>query len=117
MAMAVDLQGAGFLSYSQMSIAWVADTLKTKSAQYAAATSPLFSDVVANDRTVGNWLVPIYGALQVMPATSVPNDEFNQMVEYIARMCFAGYAMLNQGLISAPQAAATLAAWNAAFGT
>lgn len=119
MVMASDLENAGFLSYPQMSLQWAANTLDTSAASFAAAASPLFSDGIPNDRPVGNWLILIDGLVSTLPAGLVGQKDFNQLVEYVARMCIAAFTINAQSppMISNAQAAALLAAWNAAFGT
>lgn len=117
MTMAVDLQQAGFLSYPQMTLQWVADTLDTTVPAFSTAVNGTFEDAVPNDRPIGNWLILIDALADQLPATDVPETMFNQIVEYVGRMCLAGFVALNSGLISVAQANALLAAWNATFGT
>jgi hypothetical protein len=117
MTMAANLEQAGFLSYPQMTLQWIANTLDTSVPAFSAAVSPLFEDAKPNDRPVGNWLVLIDALASELPATDVPNVQFNQIVEYVGRMCLAGFVALNEGTITNAQAVALLAAWNTAFGT
>jgi hypothetical protein len=119
MAFAVNLQNAGFLSYEQMYIKYAANTLKSATASFAAAANPIFPDEIANNRPVGNWLILIDALVVSMPTGLVGQKDFNQIVEYVARMCIAGYTINTQTppMITNSQATALLAAWNAAFGT
>ncbi len=115
--MAANLQDAGFKSYPQMSILWYADALKATVALFSSDVTGLFEDQTPNDRPVGNWLVLVDSLVSQLPATSVPEDQFNQIVEYVARMCLAGFSQLQNSLITNGQAVALLAAWNARFGS
>jgi hypothetical protein len=119
MAFAVDLQDAGFLSYEQMYLKWAANTLDTATAGFSAVANPIFPDEIANNRPVGNWLILINALVSTLPTGLVGQKQFNQLVEYVARMCIAGFTINGQTppMISNAQAAALLAAWNAAFGT
>ncbi len=117
MTMAGNLEQAGFLSYPQMTLQWIADTLDTTVPAFSASITGTFEDAIPNDRPVGNWLILIDALASELPAIDVPEVQFNQIVEYVGRMCLAGFVAFNEGLISAGQANALLAAWNAAFGT
>lgn len=117
MTMAADLETAGFLSYPQMALLWTANTLDTVVPAFASDVDDDFDDNVPNDRPIGNWLVLIDALASQLPATDVPEDQFNQIVEYVGRMCLAGASALAEGRITAGQGAALLAAWNTRFGT
>jgi hypothetical protein len=119
MAFAVNLENAGFLTYEQLYLKYAANTLDSATAGFAAAANPIFPDEIANNRPVGNWLILIDALVATLPTGLVGQKEFNQLVEYVARMCIAGYTINTQTppLITNAQAAALLAAWNAAFGT
>lgn len=119
MAMAVDLSDAANLTYQQLALKWTANTLDTACASFSAAASALLSDGLAGDRTVGNWLIPIDGVIADMPVGVVPVELFSTVVSYIYKMCWQAFSVnaLTPPLISNVQAAALLAAWNAAFGT
>ena len=117
MPFAVDLQQAGFLGYPQLTLQWIANTLKANVQSFSNAVSPLFEDAVVNDRPIGNWLVLIDALVSQIPAVDVPETQFNQLVEYVGRMCLACFVAFNSGLVSATQNNAMLAAWNTIFGT
>jgi hypothetical protein len=115
MAFAANLSNAGFLSYPQLALAYQGGTLAAKVAAFATAVNPIFRDDRPNDRPIGNWLVFIDSVVPFLPPTDVAG--LNQVVEYVGRMCLAGFVAINSGLISPTQANDLLAAWNAAFGT
>lgn len=122
MTMAGNLQEAAYITYQQLAILWTAGTLETTVALYSADLAPLFEDQVPNDRPVGNWLVLIDALLSQMPrplppTLKTPEDQFNQLVEYIGRMCDGAFWARFNNLITATQATAMLTAWNTRFGT
>lgn len=121
MTMAATLVEAANLSYSQLALKWTANTLRTATSAFAAAASPIFPDGQDNSRPVGNWLVLIDALVSTLPPTPQPVSvsDFNQTVEYVARMCYAAFTLNAQvpQLVSNAQAAALLIAWNTAFGT
>lgn len=121
MTMAATLVEAANLSYSQLALKWTANTLRTATAAFAAAASPVFPDSQDNCRPVGNWMVLIDALVSTLPPAPLPVavSDLNQDVEYVARMCYAAFTLNAQvpQLVTNAQATALLAAWNAAFGT
>ncbi len=115
--MAADLKDAAYSTYSQLSTWWADDTLRSTIVAFYTSANPLFQDSVPNDRPVGNWLVLIKAALSQMPTVGQATlEQFNQIVEYVFRMCFAGYTMAAAGLITGAQATALTDVWNNSFG-
>lgn len=119
MAMAANLSSAATLSYSQVSLTWYALTLKAKFAAFITDVSPLLEDSKPNDRTVGNWLIPMQALSTAMSSSlaAVTEAQFNGVVEYLYRFCYAAAFAQAQLRITNAQAVALLAAWNARFGT
>lgn len=118
MTMAATLTEAAYLTYEQCGILWTANTLRNKYEAFLEDVSPIFSDSQPNDRPVGNWLIPMYALLtQVEAATPEEQVFLNTCVQYIYRICYAGYIMNSDGFISNTQATQLLAAWNANIGT
>lgn len=119
MAMAADLKEAAYLSYPQASLLWTAGLAQLRTAlnNFIVGASPLFEDAVANDRPVGNWLIPMKSIAAVMPGVAVPIGQLNNAVEVLYRMCYAAYINFQRNLITSDQAVALLALWNTLFGT
>lgn len=118
MVMAADLQQAGFLGYPQMSLLWqTPNALQSAAAGFAIAVNPVFDDNTPNDRPIGNWLILIDSLISQLPTGVLLEEQFNQVVDNIGRMCLAAFSALSDSLISNAQATAMLTAWNAAFGT
>jgi len=113
---AATLTEAAHLTYVRARPRWAAATLKASLALFITDVSVIFSDTIANDRPVGNWLIPLYALSSNLPAGVLPVADFNAVVDGIYRLCMAGAAQLSATLITAPQGAALLAAWNARIG-
>jgi hypothetical protein len=114
--MAANLTDAAHLSYARASVHWAAGNLKTQLAAFIAAIRPVFEDAIPNDRPVGNWIVLLQNTADQMDPGVTPETIFNTAVEQLYRICSAGAAQLAANLITAPKAAALLAAWNAQIG-
>jgi hypothetical protein len=118
MTMATTLTEAAYLSYDQCGIHWNAGVLRDAFSEFLPAASAIFSDSRPDDRPVGNWLVPMYALLTQVEAASPESQRFlDSCVQYLYRICYAGYVMRQQGLITNAQAVSLLAAWNAHIGS
>lgn len=119
MTMAANLAAAAGLSYDQCNLAAVANTLKTKFKAFLTEVSPIFDDARENDRTVGNWIIPMW-ALSVQLdaiAGAVNTSQLDAIVSYLFRICYAGALAQSEQRIATAQADDLLAAWNTHFGT
>lgn len=115
---AASLEEAANTTYARVSLAWAAGTIRVKVQAFIVAAALVFDDNTPNDRPVGNWLIPLTSVSTQMNSTvgnPVAQSLFNITVDYIYRMCMAGFVAQAQSRISAPKAAALLAAWNANF--
>lgn len=118
MTMAANLEQAAHLSYSQTSIAYAGAALNPKFIAFVNAAAAIFdSDSNANQRTVGNWIIPMYALSSQLLGATPSQTQYNQMVEYLYRICYAGLFAASDNRITASQATALLAAWNTQFGT
>jgi hypothetical protein len=115
MPAAVTLQAAANDAYDFMFVWWQAGQLKARMTGFAAQMSPSFADDVPNDRTVGDWLIPIAALANTMGAAVQPLTQFNASVQYIYRICWQADAMRTANLISAAQATAVLNQFNIWF--
>lgn len=103
-----NLQQAANQAYDNMYVQWNTGQLKSRLTSFASQCSPFFKEGNPNDRTVGNWLIPIQALAANMSAGVTPLSLFNDAVQYIYRMCWQADAMQTAGLISATQANAVL---------
>ena len=99
-----NLQEAANQAYDNMFVFWNLGQLKARLAGFATLCSSSFKEGSPNDRTVGNWLIPIQALAASMPAGVTPLSQFNDAVQYVYRMCWQADAMQTAGLISATQA-------------
>lgn len=123
MAVAATLLEAAALSLENLYPLWVADTLSDAMASFADAIGSDFPDSDANNQPIGNWLAIIAAYAPTISdfenggtgvgQSSLPG--YQQSVDYVYRFCKFASAYRDLGLISAPQAAAILAAYNAEF--
>jgi hypothetical protein len=109
------LQDAASNAYDDMFVWWQIGQLKLRYAQFIGSALPFFNVTVPTDRTVANWFVPIQALNDQMAAGVVPLVQFNEAVQSIYRICWQGSSMRTATLITAPQAAGLLAAYNGAF--
>lgn len=117
--MAATLEDAANLSYARISVKWAANTVRANTNAFIIACALVLDDNVPNDRTVGNWLVPLNGLATQMAADSnnpMPQSLFNTLVEWVYRMMMAAAYAQSQSRITTAQANALLAAWNTNYG-
>jgi hypothetical protein len=125
MTMATNLQEAAYLTYDQIAILFPdATALQAALDDFVTAADPVLPDDIPNNHPVGNWLIPL-ATLRLLITPSGPNANcpqlfFDQMVDGVSKMCWAGRRAQLAGAatgITGAQATALLAAWNTAFGT
>lgn len=110
------LEQAANLSYERAALRWTANTLRANFQAYIVACAAVVTDATANDRTVGNWLVPmtaLSGQMTASIANPLEQELFNTCVDYLYRFNMAAAYAQVQNRISGAQAAALLAAFNA----
>ena len=107
---------AAAMSFYDCSQKAAVGALKAGLASLVSTAIATFPDSVANNHPVADWFVPIQ-ALSTSMSGSVTytQTQLNQAANLVYRICWAGQAMLDAGLITAPQAAVLLAAYNAAI--
>lgn len=113
---AATLKDAANESYAHASIRWTANTLRANFQAYIVACALVVNDATEAVRTVGNWLVPMTALSASMTASSanpLEQELFNDCVDYLYRFNMAASAAQTAGRISASQATALLAAYNA----
>jgi hypothetical protein len=115
---AANLEDAANLAYARSSIRWTANTLRANFQTYVIACAAVLTDATANDRSVGNWLAPMSAlATNMNASTANPLEQelYNRCVDYLYRFNMAGAYAQAQGRITAAQATALLAAYNASI--
>lgn len=116
--MAATITDAAHLTYDRTQPRWTGGTLKADVDAFIASASVIFSDELAGDRPVGNWIVILQDRNSQLPGggavASLP--QWDSVVDAIYRMCRAAVVAQSGGGITAGQVAALLAAWNAEIG-
>lgn len=96
---------------------YIAGTLAANLQAFNTAISGQLSDAVPDQRTVGNWLVLLQSYTSLFAAsTPLSNDGerlFSQLAQLVYRVCWQANDRQAGGQITAPTAAAILAAVNA----
>lgn len=126
MTAAADLLEAAGLAPSNLQPLWAADTLRPAVIAFWEQASPTFPDQIPNNRPIGNWIAVIAAFAPTIldydqaPPLTAPLGlgtlaTYQQAVDYVYRLCKLAHALRAQGLITAPQATALLAAYNAHF--
>ena len=117
MATEPDLETAGYQAWDNLQPLWVNGTLATKLTAFASpALYALFPEQAENNHPVTNWLVQISALAATMNGAALADaGALRQAVQYVFRLCFMTSQLQIQTLITAPQAAAVLAAYNAQF--
>jgi len=111
---AANLRAAANASFLNCSNQFAVGALKTALADFVTQGIVDFPDTVANNRPVGNWFVPIQSLSTSMNASlAFTLSQLDEAANLVFRICMAGDAIQTAGLITAPQAAALLAAYNA----
>jgi hypothetical protein len=111
----LSLQAAANAAYDDMFVWWQSTQLKARLTGFGVQAALIFSDDNPNDRTVGDWFVPIQALATIMGAAVQPLTQFNAAVQYVYRICWQGDAMQTAGLITPAQAAALLVQFNTWF--
>lgn len=115
---AANLTAAADQAYARLSLRWTANTIRASVQTYIIACSAVLTDDTANDRSVGNWIVPLAALSTQMTANTtnpLPQELFNTCVDYIYRLNMAAAFAQTQSRISGAQATALLAAYNASI--
>lgn len=117
--MAATLEEAANLSYARISVKWAANTVRANTNAFIIACALVLDDNSPNDRTVGNWLIPLNAQATQMGLNTgnpMPQALFNTLVEYVYRMMMAAAYAQIQSRITTAQSNAILAAWNTNYG-
>ena len=120
MATASTLEEAAAQSFDNLFTIWLAATaFKSKLVAFAATVLPLFPDQDPNGRPVANWAT-IMASFANQLDTDVapirqPYTTLNTAADYLYRLCWMGFQLETQNLITTAQANAVLAAYNADF--
>lgn len=113
---AANLEDAADQAYARLSLRWTANTIQASFQAYIVACSSVVNDATEKVRTVGNWLVPMTALsteLTAEAANPASQALFNKCVDYVYRFNMAAFYANVLGNITAAQAAALLAAYNA----
>jgi hypothetical protein len=116
MSIAATLPQAAGLSFDNLQVKWLANQLKNALGNFWPQLLSQFPESSANNHPVSNWLALIANLQDQMTQSSVPIDQLTLAAEYIYRICWMTEALRVQSLITAPQAAAVLGAYNGSFG-
>lgn len=113
------VEAAGFASENLFN-RWVASTLQARMIAFAAAVEDVVPDSNANSRPLGNWVAIIAAFAPTIASFSSAvvagsATTYRESVSYIYRMFKLADALNTQGLITAAQRVALLAAYNAQF--
>lgn len=121
MSIAATLPEAAGLSFDNLQVKWLSNQLRNALlnfwSQLSSPSTGPFLDGVANNHPIGNWLALIASLQSLMKQSNVPIDQMTVAAEYIYRICWMTETLRTQQLITTPQAAAVLAAYNGSFGT
>jgi hypothetical protein len=115
MAAEPTLSQAAYQAVNNLKPWWADNTLKTRLTTFAADLQATFPDQTPDNHPVGNWLAIIAALADQMPAAAVPFTSFMTAADYVYKMCWMTNQLDVQNLISAAQAAAVLAEYNADF--
>lgn len=114
MATATTLEEAANEADDNMFPFFVSAGLQARVTNFAQAGLALFADTAPRSRPVANWFTVLARVADLM-STPPTLPQYEQAMDYVYRCCHMGQALLNQGDISAPNAAAMLASYNAQF--
>jgi hypothetical protein len=115
MAAEVSLTAAAYNAVINLKPLWAANTLKARLTTFANDLQATFPDQISDNRPVGNWLGIIAALADQMPVAAVPFTDFMTAADYVYKACWMANQLDVQNLISAAQAAAMLAEYNADF--
>lgn len=114
-----DLQAAAGQAFNNVGSKWLANTLKTNLAAFAAACKSTFVESNVNDHPMGNWLAIIAALATTMPTGGSVNHpvvtylQMQQAAQSVGGMCSLAFQLNAQGLIANAQATVILNAYNA----
>jgi hypothetical protein len=112
---AANLKEAAQDAFGNLNTLWLATTLKAKLALFCDAALPIFPQERDNNHPVSNWTTLLDALQDAMPASPTFLD-LNAAVDQLYRLCWIGYYLQGQSLITSAQATALLAAYNLQFG-
>lgn len=116
MATEPDLETAGYQAWDNLQPLWVAGTLKAKLAAFASGLYATFPEQTPGNHPVVNWLVQISALSETLTGVAFESgDVMRAAAGLVFRICFMTSQLQTQTMITAPQAAAVLAAYNAQF--
>lgn len=115
MATAANLTQAADQADQNLYPFWLANTIETRLADFATTCLALFPESDVKSHPTSNWLILISHLANQMPGTNASLAQFETAVQYVFRCCLMTQELLNQALISAPNAAAVLASYNLQF--
>lgn len=115
MPAAANLQVAAVDAFDNLHTLWLADTLKAKLTAFNISTLAIFPQEDPNNHPCSNWAVLLYGLSDQMPLANVPYDGLITAADWVYRLCWVADRLDTDGLITAAQATALLAAYNLQF--
>lgn len=120
MASASSLTQAAGQTFNNLFAKWTAGTLKTNLVAFSGpAVLAEFPEQAPTNHPISNWLVLISSLAFNMESGNsflfVPYEQVVTATTYVYRICWMGEKLNTQTSISGAQAAALLAAYNAAF--
>lgn len=98
-------------------VLFAAGTLKAKTLAFWQSLLPLFPEQDPSGRPVADWLTLIADLSSRLDTITAGGTygQLDQMTDYVYRLCFLTSQLRTQNLITAPQSAAVLAAYNLQF--
>lgn len=117
MAVAASLEEAAWLAWANLQVKSGAATLRTNMLAFATACEAVFPFAEPNNHPVANWIAVIRCFASSMSAVAnIWNGTgMRTAAMLVYRACQMGQVSSSQNLITAPQTAAMLAAYNAQF--
>lgn len=110
-----NLTEAAKQSWTNMVDLTIAGTLDSAIAAFCEAVLAVFPTPTAKAHPVLNWTAVLFGYQEQMGGAANDYVELRISADYVYRLCYMAAQSQDQSLISATEAAAILAAYNANF--
>lgn len=117
MAAAANLSQAAQQSWGNLQTKSIAGTLRANILAFCSATEPTFPSTDPGSAPVANWLAVLrcFASSMTASPTVWSGDALRTAALYVYRLCYMGEQARAQTMISVPNAAILLAAYNANF--
>jgi hypothetical protein len=115
MATATTLTQAAKQSWTNLAVLSEAGTLRAKLLAFSTAVNAQLDQGLEGNHPVLNWVAVLWAFSTTMSAVAADWSELAKAAEIVYRLCFMGQVSSDQAMITAPQATAILAAYNAQF--